>query len=57
MIHPQEKVQGWKKDSALERIRDCAFMLYIHGFLSDSERKKVHNRMMKWLRKFENKQK
>ena len=57
MIHPQEKVQGWKKESALERIRNCAFMLYIHGFLSDSERKKVHNRMMKWLRKFENKQK
>jgi hypothetical protein len=56
VIHPQEKVHYWKKESALERIRNCTSMLYLRGFLSDSERKKVHNRMIKWVRKFEDKQ-
>jgi len=28
-------------------------MLYIHGFLSDSERMKVHRRSEKWLQKFD----
>ena len=52
MIHPQEKVPGWKRETALVRLRMCASMLACHGFLSDGERLKVHKRMLKWQLRF-----
>lgn len=52
MIHPQEKVPTWKRETAWERLMVCASMLAIHGFLSDGERLRVHKRMLKWQLRF-----
>ncbi len=41
----------WHHKTNLDRIHACAAMLNIHGFLTDAERKKVHERMLKWAKK------
>jgi len=53
VIHPLEDMPTWTKCTARERVRRCVTMLYIHGFLSDSERMKVYRRSEKWLQKFD----
>lgn len=41
----------WKKEPLYIRLNTCATMLAIHGMLTDAERKKVHKRLMKALKK------
>lgn len=37
-----------KDKSNLELIERCRVRLYLHGFLTESENKKVKNRVLKW---------
>lgn len=41
------KVQPVKSETLDERIVYCATTLHIHGYLTDSERLKIHRRLMK----------
>lgn len=42
-----DKVDTRKAEMFLERLLYCAGTIYIYGFITDAERKKVHRRMMK----------
>ena len=46
-----EKVKPVKSSTLAERLLYCAGMLHLSGVMSDGERMKVHERMMKWKRK------
>lgn len=51
MATPSERVKAWPASSFEVRILGCAAMLTIHGFVTDAERKKIHERMLKWKRR------
>lgn len=46
-----DRVGPRKAEMFLERLLYCAGTIYIYGFITDAERKKVHRRMMKRLQK------
>lgn len=50
-MRPNDTVIAWKKEPAIDRIHNCKAMLSIHGFLTESESKRVHERMLKWVEK------
>ena len=47
-LKPTEPVNVWKHQTAYDRVWRCMQMLYLHGFLSDGEYKKVLARIKKW---------
>ena len=47
-MKPTDKLSALKPDNALGRIEYCRTFLYLHGFLTDSEKLKVKNRVRKW---------
>lgn len=40
-----------KSDTWAERLNHCAAMLTVHGLLTDAERRRVHERLVKALRR------
>lgn len=56
-LKPGHKMPAVKKSTLGERFLYCAAMLYLNDFLTDAERRKVHQRMMKWKAKHEKKEK
>lgn len=53
MLHPLEKASAWQPQTVQDRLRLCISMLHIHGFMSDTECKKIVGRVKKWLDKHE----
>ena len=51
LIKPTEDVPTWNLDMALQRAFDCMRFLNIHGFMTDSERRRIDQRFKKWLAK------
>lgn len=48
-LKPLDKVSSWKSETRLERLRNCASMLYVHQFLTDREQERVQKRLVKWI--------
>ena len=46
-----DKVDRRNSESFVNRLLYCAGMLHIHGLLSDAERQKVHERMMRRVKR------
>ena len=51
MIDPEKLIPAWEEQSACARAQQCALFLLIHDFITDGERQKIHQRMMKWVAK------
>lgn len=49
--HPEDSIPMWKKGSQLDRALDCATYLLVLGLISDGERQKIHQRMLKWVKR------
>lgn len=49
MLDLKGKTPAWDGDEMLDRIIKCKSMLYIHGFITDSERGKINRRINKWV--------
>lgn len=45
------KIPAWDAEIAAERVDQCRSMLYMHGFLTDSENDRVNERIEKWAEK------
>lgn len=50
-MKPDTVIPTWKTESAVERAQQCALFLLIHDFITDGERRKIHQRMVKWVEK------
>ena len=50
-LRPGERFPTWKSESSFHRMLKCAGALCIHQFLTDGERRRVQERLEKWLRK------
>lgn len=48
MIEPDKKVVAWKKEPAIERLARCKGMLYVHGFITEAENRRIQERMIRW---------
>lgn len=46
----------WLRQDVLRRLLSCAGMLNVHGFLTDRERKRVQDRLVKWIDEQERKE-
>lgn len=51
VMQPEDILHAWKKEPAIERLHGCKAMLVLHGFLTDAESRRVHERMVKWVEK------
>lgn len=47
-VKPSTPIVKWDACTFVERICDSAAILRAHGFVTDSERAKIHLRMLKW---------
>ena len=54
-MKPDSILFAWKKEPAIDRLHGCKVMLAVHGFLTDAESKRVHERLMKWVAKHQGK--
>ena len=50
-LDPAAKCKPMKSIDMLDRIEFCKTMLYLHGFLSEAEKRKVTARIQKWIKK------
>lgn len=48
-MKPDDKEPAWKNTDALDRVFLCQSFLLMHGFLTQEESDRVHERMMKWV--------
>lgn len=46
------KVKAWPRTTLIRRLHDCRSMLYIYDVLTEAENVKVHRRLMKRIKKF-----
>jgi hypothetical protein len=46
-----ESIPAWKATTCAQRVDECRAMLYLHGFLTDSESERVNARIEKWAAK------
>lgn len=51
VMKPEDILRAWPKEPAIERLHGCKVMLVLHGFLTEAEAKRVHERMLKWVEK------
>ncbi len=47
-MKPTDKLRSWKSESAYDRMQCCRSVLWVHGFLTDVENRKIQNRLKKW---------
>ncbi len=47
-LKPGDKMPQWKGQSAWGRVVSSRIMLYQHGFISESERRRIDNRINAW---------
>lgn len=53
--HLNEEACPWtNKETIAQRLNSCASMLVIWGLISESERKKIHHKLMKKLGRSKN---
>ena len=50
-MKPDDILRAWKKETAVDRLHGCKTMLHIHGFLTEAESIRVHERLLKWIEK------
>ena len=46
-----KKAPDWSKHNMLARILHCKSMLYLHGFMIESEWDQINKRINKWVNK------
>ena len=46
MTKPVAPIKAWPPEPLAERLSRCAAMLRIHGVISDSERFKIHQKLL-----------
>lgn len=47
---PYERIDQWKRESALNRVHNCRVFLLVHCFLTEAESAKVKKRIAKWVK-------
>jgi hypothetical protein len=47
-MKPDDVSPNWPKCLSVERVGACLFMLRQHGFVTESEHKKIHARVVRW---------
>lgn len=47
----REKVKARRSEEWCQRLGYCVSILYLHDFINDSERMRIHKRMMKYRAK------
>lgn len=50
-LDPNKPASPWKDETLLERVARCRAMLFIHGFMTDAESRKVNDRINKWVKR------
>lgn len=43
----KEMSPPWPREPLYRRLNDCTAMLLLHGIITDAERARLHNRLMK----------
>jgi hypothetical protein len=47
LVDPDTKSPRWKSEPIMRRLTACRVMLYLHGFLTEAENRKVDGRIKK----------
>jgi hypothetical protein len=46
-VNPLDRIPSWPVEYRCDRAVSCATFLLVSGFITDTEREKIHKRMMK----------